>query len=288
MQLTTAPGGLLRGKIALVTGASRGVGRGIALGLGEAGATVYVTGRSTRTRPSGVPLSGTIDDTADEVTALGGIGIPLQCDHRDDEQTRAVIERIKSDHGRLDILANSAWAGYDLYHAGKGETYQKPFWQQPAGVWDDMLSTGVRSQFITSHAAAQLLIAAKGLIVNVSFFAGLRHRSGENVAYSVAKVASDRMAEAMADHLRPNDVTVVSIYPGLVRTEGIMKWAQFMDLSNSESPQFVGRAVAALAADPKRLEKSGRILVAAELAEEYGFTDIDGKRPRSIRAEFEG
>lgn len=265
-------GGLaLAGRVALVTGASRGVGRGVALGLGEAGATVYVTGRTLSGRPAHLPpLGGSLEETAADVTRLGGHGVPLACDHRDDAQTRAVVERIRAAHGRLDVLVNNVWGGYEGLHLWdeRGQAWGAPFWEQPPSLFDEMFGAGVRAHYVTSALSAPLLIEARGLIVNISFFAGLRHRGQENVPYFLAKNADDRMAEAMANHLRPHGVTAVSLYPGLVRTEGVLLAPEgAFDFSNSESPQFLGRAVAALAADPARLEQSGRVLVAAELGE---------------------
>lgn len=281
----------LHGKVALVTGASRGVGRGVALGLGEAGATVYVTGRTLGGRHPEMPfLAGSLEETAADVTSLGGQGVPLQCDHRDDAQTRAVVERIAQDHGHLDILVNNVWGGYEGLHRWdeRGQAWGAPFWEQPLSIWNDMFDSGVRAHYVTTALAAPLLIAARGLVVNISFFAGQRHRGSENIPYFLAKNADDRMVEAFANHLRPHRVAAVSLYPGLVRTEGVLLAPEgAFDLSNSESPQFLGRAVAHLAADPGVLDRSGQVLVAAELAEEYGFTDIDGKRPRSVRPEFE-
>lgn len=281
----------LRGKVALVTGASRGVGRGVALGLGEAGATVYLTGRTLSGRPPGMPfLAGSLEETAADVTALGGRGVPLQCDHRDDMQTRAALERIAGEQGRLDLLVNNVWGGYEGLHLWdeRGQTWNAPFWEQPLSLWDEMFGTGVRAHYITTALAAPLLLAARGLIVNISFFAGQRHRDTENIPYFLAKNADDRMAQAFANHFRPQGVSAVSLYPGLVRTEGVLLAPEgTFDLSSSESPQFLGRAVAHLAADPGVLERSGQTLVAAELAQEYGFTDIDGKQPPSARASFE-
>lgn len=272
-------------KTALVTGASRGVGRGIAVALGEAGYTVYLTGRTSRSGHSPVPVAGGLEDAAADVEAAGGRAVPIVCDHRHDDQVRAVVERIRADHGGLDVLVNNVWGGYETLHAGEYERYNADFWQQPLDLWDSMFAAGVRAHYAASVFAAPLLIARRGLIVNISFFAGRVYEA--NVAYGVAKAATDRLSHDMAHDLRPHGVTAVSLYPGLVRTEGIMKWAAYLDLSNSESPRFAGRAVAALAGDPERLRHTGEVLVAAELAELYGFTDEDGKRPTSLRAHFE-
>ncbi|MBI4928907.1 MAG: SDR family NAD(P)-dependent oxidoreductase [Anaerolineae bacterium] len=269
----------LAGKVALVTGASRGVGRGIALGLGEAGATVYITGRTIESGQSAARLPGTIQQTADEVTQLGGQGIALRCDHRDDDQVRAVFERIQREQGRLDVLVNNVWAGYEHYTDGTKFWEETGFWTMPLTRWDAMFQAGVRAHYVASALAAPLMMVRKsGLIVNISFFAAQRDDRG--VAYGVAKAATDRMAACMAHELREHQVAVVSLYPGLVRTESVLQ-ANF-DLSNSESPHFIGRAVSALAADPDVMTRSGQVLVAAALALEYGFTDIDGKQPRPL------
>jgi len=271
----------LQGKIALVTGASRGVGRGIALGLGEAGAVVYITGRTVKEGEAASKLPGTVFQTAEEVKRLGGIGIAVPCDHRDDAQVRALFERIHIEQGRLDILVNNVWAGYEHFSDGTEFWTEKGFWDMPFERWDKMFQAGVRAHFVASALAAPLMMAQKsGLIVNTSFFAAQRVDRG--VAYSVAKNADDHMAACMAHELREHQVAVVSLYPGLVRTESVMANAQYFDMTNSESPQFIGRAVAALAGDPRIMEMTGKVLVAAQLALDYGFTDIDGKQPRPI------
>ncbi|MBN2083856.1 MAG: SDR family NAD(P)-dependent oxidoreductase [Anaerolineales bacterium] len=274
----------LAGKVALVTGASRGVGRGVALGLGEAGATVYVTGRTTEEGKAAAALPGTIHQTADEVTKLGGKGIAVRCDHTNDPEVEAVFERIRAEQGRLDILVNNIWGGYEHFNNGTEFWKEAGFWTVPISRWDSMFRAGVRAQYVASVFAAPIMIAQHaGLIVNISFFAAQRDDKG--VAYGVAKAASDRMAACMANELRAHNVTAVSLYPGLVRTEAVMKAAGYWDLSNSESPQFIGRTVAALAGDPDIIHKSGKILVAAALAMEYGFTDVDGKQPKPLTVE---
>ncbi len=272
----------LKGTIALVTGASRGVGRGVALGLGEAGATVYLTGRTVEEGQATVALSGTVRQTATEVDWLGGRGIAVRCDHRDDGQVAALIERIRDEQGRLDVLVNNVWGGYEHFYDGTEFWTETGFWTIPLARWDAMFTAGVRAHYVASALAAPLMIErGRGLIVNISAFAGQKVDAG--VGYAVAKAADDRMAACMAHELRPHNVAAVALYPGLVRTEGVLKAGEYFDLSNSESPQFIGRAVAALAADPEVMRRSGQVLIAAELAEEYGFVDIDGKRPRSIR-----
>lgn len=274
----------LVGKVALVTGASRGIGKGIALGLGEAGATVYITGRTVEEGKAAVALPGTIHQTADEVTKLGGKCIAVQCDHRSDQEVESVFRRIHAEQNRLDILVNNVWGGYEYFNDGTEFWKETGFWTVPISRWDAMFQAGVRAHYVASVLAAPIMIAQKaGLIVNISFFAAQRDDKG--VAYGVAKAASDRMAACMAYELREHNVAAVSLYPGLVRTESVMKAAEYFDLSNSESPQFIGRAVAALAADPDIMQKSGKTLVAAALAQEYGFTDVDGKQPRVLTVE---
>lgn len=271
----------LTGKVALVTGASRGIGKGIALGLAEAGATVYITGRTVEEGKAAVALPGTIYQTAEEVSQLGGQGIAVRCDHLNDEEVKELFQRIQTEQNRLDILVNNVWGGYEFFNDGSEFWNEKGFWTVPISRWDKSFQAGVRAHYVASVLAAPMMIRQQsGLIVNISFFAAQRDDIG--VTYATAKAADDRMASSMAHELREHRVAVVSLYPGLVRTESVMKAAEYFDLSNSESPQFIGRAVAALAADPEIMQKSGQILIAAAIAQEYGFNDIDGTQPRPI------
>jgi dehydrogenase/reductase SDR family member 1 len=271
----------LAGKVAVVTGASRGVGRGVALALGEAGVTVYVTGRSMRGDLADGGVAGNIHDTADEVTQLGGVGVPVRCDHRNDVDVEALFRRVADEQGRLDLLVNSAWGGYENMVEGGEFTWERPFWDQPIWRWDAMFGAGVKACYVASRLAAKIMLGQRsGLVVAISHWSGQKYKG--NVAYGVAKAATDRMVSDVAHELRPHGIAVVSLYPGLVRTERVMQFAQYLDLSNSESPLFVGRAIAALATDSRIIEKSGQVLVAAALAEEYGFTDVDGRRPRPL------
>lgn len=272
----------LAGKIALVTGASRGVGKGVALGLGEAGATVYLTGRTVEEGQGVGNLPGTIHQTAVEVNHLGGQGIPVRCDHRNDAEVAALFARIGAEHGKLDILVNNVWGGYEFFWDGTEFWKESGFWTGPIARWDAMFQAGVRAHYVSSVLAAPLMLAQRsGLIVNISFLAAGKVDSG--VCYGTAKAADDHMAASMAYDLREHNVAAVSLYPGLVRTESVLRAGEHFDLSNSESPQFIGRAVAALAADARVMQKTGQVLYAAELAIEYGFTDIDGKQPTSLR-----
>ncbi len=261
-----AESGALRGRVALVTGGSRGVGKGIAEALAEAGASVYVTGRSVAESEFAAPC------------------VPILCDHADDRQVDAVFARIDSEQGRIDLLVNNVWGGYERMFEDGELTWTLPFWRQPMFRWDSMFSAGVRAHFAASRLAARRMVERRaGLIVNISFWAAKKHVA--NVPYGVSKAATDKMTRDMAEELREYGVSVVSLYPGLVRTEKVMEAAAYLDLGNSESPRFVGRAVAALATDPDILAQSGSVVLAAACAEKYGFTDIDGKRPRPLTLE---
>lgn len=256
----------LQDKVALVTGATRGVGRGVALALAEAGATVYATGRSI-----------TEETFAPETRIIG-----LTCDHTDDAVVEGAFNRVRDEQGRLDVLVNNVWGGYENMIENGQFTWMAPFWQQPVWRWDAMFAAGVRAHYVASiHAAGMMVEQGGGLIVNISFWAAQKHIG--NVAYGVSKAATDKLTSDAAHELRASNVAVVSLYPGMVRTEKVMEAAAFLDLSNSESPEFIGRAVAGLACDPEIMAKSGSVLVAAALAGEYGFTDIDGKQPRPLK-----
>lgn len=274
----------LKGKVALVTGASRGIGKGIALGLGEAGATVYITGRTVEEGRAAVDLSGTIYQTAEQVAQFGVQCVAIRCDHTNDEEVQTVFDRILAEQGRLDILVNNVWGGYEHFNDGTQFWTEKGFWTVPLVRWDKMFQAGVRAHYVASVLAAPHMIAQQsGLIVNISFWAAQKTSMG--VAYGAAKAADDHMVRCMAHELREYGVAVVALYPGLVRTEAVLKAGEWFDLSNSESPQFNGRAVAALAADPAIMQKSGQVLVAASVAQAYGFTDVDGKQPRPLTLE---
>ena len=274
----------LNGKVAVVTGGSRGVGKGIALGLGEAGATVYVTGRTVKEKADTGKLGGTVFSTAEAVTELGGKGIAIPCDHRDDSQVESVFQKIAKESRKIDLLVNNAWAGYENMREGSRFTYFKPFWEQPFWRWDAMFHSGVRAAYTSSALAARLMTKKKrGLIVNISFWSAQVYMS--NTQYGVSKAAVDKMSAYMAHELKKFNVAVVSLYPGLVRTESVMKNARHFDMSNSESSQFIGRVIAALAADPDIMKKSGKVLVAAQEALEYGIQDIDGRQPRPLTIE---
>jgi dehydrogenase/reductase SDR family protein 1 len=271
----------LNGKVAVVTGASRGIGKGIAIGLGEANATVYVTGRTIQEGSDIEKLGGTVFKTAEEVTAVGGKGIAVICDHRDDAQVEKLFQHVKEENGQLDILVNNAWGGYEqMVHDGEF-TFFHSFWSQPFWRWDAMFQGGVRAAYVASAFAARMMVEQKsGLIVNISFWAAQKYLS--NVAYGAAKAAVDKMTADMAHESEKHNIAVISLYPGLVRTESVLRNAEYFDMSNSESPQFIGRVVAALSTDPNIMKKRGSVLVAAQEALEYGIQDIYGKQPRPL------
>jgi len=254
----------LEGRTAVVTGGTFGVGRGIATTLAQSGARVFVTGRSA--------VDG--QSPAENVTKI-------RCDHRVDEEVSSAFRRVADEAGAIDILVNNAWGGYERMMEDGVFTWSKKFWEQPLWRWDAMFLVGVRSSYHASQLAAPAMIARqRGLIVNISFWAAQKYIG--NVAYGVSKAATDKMTADMAIELKPHGVAVVSLYPGLVRTEKVMEAAKWLDMTNSESPEFIGLAVASLATDPGVMRHSGSALVAAAIAKEYGFTDIDGKIPRSL------
>jgi dehydrogenase/reductase SDR family member 1 len=263
-------------RIALVTGASRGVGRGIAVALGGAGWTVWITARSGQEAGSTSHLPGTVEETAQAVTAAGGRGIGVVCDHRDDEQVQAVANRIEAESGALHLLVNNAWAGYERLNAGQWTEWNAPFWQQPLGLWDSMFDGGVRTHYVTSALCAPLLRRTAGsVIVTVSVDVGAAPDSARGVAYSAAKAADDRLATAMAGQLAADGVASVAVYPGMVRTEGVMQFADHLDLSAAQSPEGVGRAIAALAVDPQLMSLTGQALHVADLARRYRVNVTD-------------
>jgi NAD(P)-dependent dehydrogenase (short-subunit alcohol dehydrogenase family) len=262
-------------RVAWVTGASRGIGRGVATALGAAGWTVWVSARSAAgTTTSHLP--GTVEEAAAAVSEAGGLGIPVVCDHRDDDRVRAVVDQIAARDGRLDLLVNNVWAGYERLNAGAWQEWNAPFWDQPIGLWDAMMTGGVRAHYVATALCAGLLRAAEaGVVVTVSMEAGRAHRDDFGVAYSMAKAADDRFALAAAGQLRQFGVASVSLHPGLVRTEGVMQFAEHFDLSASQSPEGVGRVVAALATDPDVLALTGRALTVDWLADRYGVDPTD-------------
>ncbi len=262
----------LRDKVVVVTGASRGVGKGIALGLGEAGATVYVTGRSTR--ESGASLPGTIDETAAQVTALGGVGIAVRCDHRLDSDVEHLFERVHQEQGRLDLLVNNAFASPEQRVLWSG----LPFWQLPISMWDDLMAVGLRSHFVASRLAVPLMLEqAGGVIANVSSHAAGSAKpagSKRTIPYSVVKAALHRLTADMAIELRGVGIAVVSIWPPGTRTEGVLAQQDVWgDISDWNSPLFTGRVLAAFLARENALARTGEALDVEELAKQWGIVD---------------
>ncbi len=260
---------------ALVTGASYGVGKGIALALGDTGATVFVTGRSDA-----------LLETARLVDERGGRGIAIRCDHTDDDQVRAAFAQIEAETDRLDLLVNNVWGGYQGFHDGRFAEMAAPFWEKPFDLYDANLAS-VRAHF-TSTALAVPLLPHGSLVVTISFFAARYPRAVDDVAYMMAKAADDRLMLAAAAALGERGVTCVSLWPGLVSTELVLRDAEAagFDLTRAETPEFAGRVIAALAADPDKAQLSGAALPVAELAEHYGVDDVGGHRPESARSEF--
>lgn len=273
-------------RVAVVTGASRGIGKGIALELGASGATVYVTGRTV---DAGM-LPGTVGETAAQITELGGHGIAVACDHHDDAQVRAVFARVEAEQGRLDVLVNNVYSAPDLV-----PWLNKKFWELPIDAWDQVIDIGTRSHYVASVFGAPLMLGNRsGLIVNVSSSGAVTY--AHNVVYGVGKAAVDKMTADMAVELAGTGVNVVSLWPGLVRTELLEMGAQTdgdqfyielpgegrFDLSGAESPRFLGRAIVALADAADIAERSGRAFTSAGLARELGFTDIDGRIPEVL------
>lgn len=274
--------GLLRDRVVVVTGASRGAGKGIALALGATGATVYVTGRTRREGDAGLP--GTVQATADAVSAAGGKGIAVHCDHSDDGDVCKLFEQVASEQGRLDILVNNATSLHDAL------TQTGPFWEKPLGL-TELWDVGMRSHYTATWYAAPLLLAnGEGLVVNTSSFGGRIYMHGP--AYGAGKAAVDKMSHDMAIDFRPHNVAVVSIWMGLLlteRTQRVFNEApeKYADIAaTAETPEFTGRIIDALARDPALMEKSGKVWIGAELGQAYGVADTNGRTPPSHRAFF--
>ncbi|MFN8147856.1 MAG: SDR family NAD(P)-dependent oxidoreductase [Candidatus Nanopelagicales bacterium] len=271
----------LNGKVAIVTGASRGIGKGIARELGAAGATVVVTGRSVD--PESHRLGGSVQQTADLVTAVGGVGVARPVDHAEDAQVRDLVAGVIEDFGRIDILVNNVFNTPEP--TTPDEVIFGPFWLTPIWAWDAMHDVGLRSHFVASWFVAPHMVAARsGLIVNISSL-GARDYYG-SVAYSVGKTGVDRLAQTMAVDLVDHNVAALALYPGTVRTERMVEAVRLSDgaydLDGAESPELAGRAVVALAEDPQLMKKTGRALAVANLAHEYEFAEDDGTVPPRI------
>lgn len=270
--------------VALITGGSRGVGRGIALALLAEGATVHVTGRTRSESDArlGGNRTGSLEGLELEAAKLPGRVVIHHCDHSNDAETERVAEEIRAGN-RLDILVNNAWPGYENMVEDGDFTWPRPFWDQPIWRWDAMMGTALRAAFMMSRAVAPMMISRqRGLIVNISFWAAQLYDG--NAIYGMAKAAADKMAADFAHELRPHNVAAVALYPGLVRTEAVLQNAEYFDLSNSESPRFIGHIIAGLWRDPALISKSGQVLVAAELGREYDIADVDGYRPVPLTA----
>ena len=275
--------------IALVTGASRGAGRGIALELAAEGATVYVTGRSVAGGPTTDNVPGTIDETAQAVTNRGGRGIPVRCDHAVDADVKALFARIHSDHGRLDLLVNNVWGGYENSECRPLPLV--PFWEQSLRQWDGMFTAGVRAHLTASQQAVPLMLPQRrGVIVsttaNLEPLPYLR-----NILYDLSKNAIARLIWAMAQELREHGIAALAVAPGFMRTERVVEAFRRAGLPDAidgprgpqETTAYLGRAIVALAKDPQVIDKSGQLVEVGALAREYGFTDVNGRQPAPFR-----
>lgn len=266
--------GVLDGQVAIVAGASRGVGRGCALELAAAGAKVYVLGRTLGEGEGQLP--GSLQTTAREAAELGGTAVPVVCDLRSDKSIAAIFSRVTAEDGRLDVLVNSA---FDLPAGCVPDT---PFFETPVSYWDDMLSVGARAAYVTTWHAAQLMVRqGRGLIVNISSQGSREYFV--HATYGITKSTLDRLTVDTGRDLKPRGVATVAVWPSFVLTERILafdaeEWG--LDLDAAESPRFPGRGVVALGADPEVGRFCGRILTTRQLADEYGFTDVDGSLPK--------
>lgn len=272
--------GALSGKVAVVTGASRGIGKGIACALAEDGATIYVTGRTVDAGTN--PLPGTLAETVAEVNKRGGKGIPVKLDLQDDDSIAALFDQVKREQGRLDILVNNAMAIPDEM------THRAGFWEKPLSNWE-IWETGVRAAFVAAWHAAQIMVPQKsGLIVALSGYVGVTYTY--DVIFGTTKTATDRMARDMAKELKPHNVASLSLWQGFTYTERAQEnlktvpgMAEQLNSSVGSSPEFPGRVIAALAKDAQIMARSGGTFINAELAQEYGVTDIDGRTIPSLR-----
>jgi dehydrogenase/reductase SDR family member 1 len=252
----------------IVTGGSLGVGKGIVEGLAEAGHEVFFTGRDHER----------LKQTELEANQLGGRVHARQVDHADDNHVMDLFTEIEKHH-QLDLLVNNVWGGYERMVENNRFTFIDPFWEQPLWRWDAMMNIGVRAAFVASQLATRIMLKQKGgLIINISFWPAQKYTG--NTLYGMAKAATDKMTADMAVELKDRNISVISLYPGLVRTEKVMANAQYMDLSNSESPRFIGRTIAALRKESALVDEfNGKVAIAAEIARRLGVIDIDGKSP---------
>ncbi|MEL6555216.1 MAG: SDR family NAD(P)-dependent oxidoreductase [Cyanobacteria bacterium J06621_11] len=297
----------LKGKVALVTGATRGIGKGIALALSESGATVYITGRSLNAESATDPISGSLEDTQTAAGQLAGTIIACQIDHSKDNQVQQLFQQIKTEqNGQLDLLVNNVYGGVRALREQNG----KPFWKADASLWDACNNVGLRSHYIASRLAAQMMVPRKqGLIITISSWGGLAPIFG--VAYGTGKSACDRLAAEMALELKPHNIASIALWPGIVGTEHIselikenieeinaqttntnsttdpqltpqltMMSSQF----NWETPTFTGRVIAALLGEPNIMRFTGKLQIVAELAAKYKIQDLDDAQPASLRS----
>ncbi|BAZ39567.1 short-chain dehydrogenase/reductase SDR [Calothrix sp. NIES-4101] len=284
----------LKDKVTLVTGATRGLGKGIAIGLGEAGAIVYITGRSLDRSNAGDKISGSLRETQAAVEAAGGICIPVQVDHSNDEQVRLLFERIQDEqNGKLDLLVNNVYSGVQALKDANG----KPFWDFEPNLWDACNQVGLRSHYVASIFAARMMTKHNsGLICTISSWGGMSYIFG--AAYGAGKAGCDRLAADMAVELKKYNVASISVWPGIVGTEHISLMVSEIEQTNAnnkqtslmsdrynwETPLLTGRVIAKLASEANIILRTGKVQIVAELAQQYGLVDQDGNLPVSLRS----
>ena len=290
----------LQGKIALVTGATRGIGKGIAIALAKSGATVYITGRSLNPENETDPVSGSLEETQTAADKFSGKIIPCQVDHSQDDQVQQLFQQIQTEqNGQLDLLVNNVYGGVRTLREENG----KPFWEANASLWNACNNVGLRSHYIASRLAAQMMVPRKqGIIITISSWGGLAPIFG--VAYGAGKSACDRLAADMALELKPHNVASLSLWPGIVGTEHISELiaentkeeselpepqmapqiALLSSRFNWETPTFTGRVIAALLIEPHIMKLTGKMQIVAELAAKYNIQDIDNSQPTSLRS----
>jgi len=275
---------ILAGKVCIVTGASRGIGKGIALQLGQAGATVYIIGRTLKKNPN--KLGCSLEEVAEEIEARGGKCVPVQCDHSKDEEIEKFFETVRNkENGRLDVLVNNAYSAVSTIAETRGRT----FYEMEPSLWDDINNVGLRNHYYcTVHAARIMVENRSGLIINVSSFGGLRYLF--NVPYGVGKEACDRMMTDCGIELKSKNITCISLWPGPVITEFIAETLKTADeevkkvFQHGETPEFSGKCIVKLAADPNIIDKTSKILMTCDLGDEYDLKDLNGKKILHLRS----
>lgn len=285
----------LQGKIALITGGSRGAGRGIAIALGKAGATVYITGRSKDGKSTSGYSFDTLEQTVRMVSNGAGVKcVAIKCDHTNEDEVRQMVDQVIEEEGKIDILINNVWGGYEGKNGEidiSSDPFENNFWEQPQWRWDRMFDTGVRAHFITSkYVVPKMIEQGKGLIICTTFWDDDKYLS--NLPYDVAKVAINRLIYGMSIELNKHNISCIALSPGWIRTEHLKRlfnvddynYKENDEMLKTESTLYIGRAIEYLAKDENIIDKTGKTMVVGDLAKEYGFDDIDGTRPPKFEA----